>query len=260
MPSLRISTAALVGVLASLATAPTAFAGTELLPSNMQLLGRTMGFSNTVGTGDTDLHLVQTSTPPGQDFPYIDSQPLAGNGFYSESTYAFTQSATQTNFLIDFPRLDGSLKLYSGYAGNLAETRGSIFFTISEDTSYALTGDLTITSNTSLDSQIYGAIYQVIGSNGQQVTYVSQPGGPLPPALGTLFADPNAPDGKTTFEFRYDVYIQATLDQTVASASGFVNLSLGSGTSEPPSETPLPTVATAGVALFGALSLRRPRR
>lgn len=237
-----------------LTTPFTAFAGTELFDSATDL--RVSGFTST-GVGPTPSHRTASA------LPYIDQQTITGDGFVSTSSYLFTNA----DFHIDFSRLNGDVMARtSGLVGNQAETAGNIFFTITEDTPYVLTGDLGVFSANSGIAEIFGAISVVEGQTANELFQTSNSNGSistgalvLPTRSGILLADHPDSFGRTTYEFRFSAFIEASTSGTSAAATGFLNLHLGPPVEQPP-ETPLPTVATAGLALFGVLSFSRTRR
>lgn len=228
----------LLGAL-SVGAAPPSRADVILFPSDLQLIGARSSTS-----GD----LIQHSTASTLPFTSADSFTSVTDGFDTSAVYDFFDVAFPSSFHITF-----SLDRDGAEVGNKSEVSGKIFFKLTSDAEYDLSGQMSVGGTAPGHAQIFAAVFNPVGP-----FFVDDPS----ITAGMLSLSDSGLHGVLaagTYEFRYDAFIEATAADTAASAGGFLDLHLNTTPAAAP-ETPLPSVATAGLALFGALSLHRSRR
>ena len=228
-----------LGGLSLAAAAPASRADVILFPSDLQLIG-----ARSTSSGD----LVQHSTASTLPYTGADSFTSIPDGFDTSALYDFFDGASPSSFHITF-----SLNRTGPEVGNKSEVFGKIFFKLTSDTQYDLSGQMSVGGTAPGHAQIFAAVFNPVGP-----FFVDDPS----ITAGMLSLSDSGLHGVLaagTYEFRYDAFIEATAANTTASAGGSFDLHLNTTPAAAP-ETPLPSVASAGLALFGALSLHRSRR
>lgn len=235
--------------------------------------------ANTVLTSGTTLTVyggigTNPPTPPTSSvrnptaLPYSDSQTTAGVDYHSTDVYTFTDN----QFLTTFDEARG------GPSYSLAETIGQVFFKVTVDTAYSLSGNYSVHDNdVSIPGHVFYNTYLVditknswyffqsydesmhtanatfqLGDSAGDSTNIFY--GNL---SGTLFAN-------DTYELYHQYFTQASASPNDggATATGFLKLNIGiQPIGAPPAPTPTPlygaSALLAGLGLFKFLRSRK---
>jgi hypothetical protein len=182
-------------------------------------------------------------------YPFVGPNTFAAPGYTASAIYDLNDAYFDSSF--------NPITLNSQKKGNYVETAGTIRFELTIDTPVFLSGFINVDSNLAVNAEVFGSLAVQTSSSSANVFVTKSQSGVvtngtllLPTFSGTL-------EGGHIYEFHYSAFIEARADDTLASALGDIRLDLGQTQS---STTPLPSVATAGVVLFGAMGLRRSRR